>query len=100
MQMRTEFFSFSSSLFVPLSAPMAKSCALGDDIDQDQTAQYMQPDLDLCSPLVETDLCNKNLSGTQQVIFVLAKRGRVYISGAERVIRFISQCRQKGEHIW
>ena len=40
-----------------LSASLAKSWSFADGIGQDQTAQNVQSDLDLCRPLVISDIC-------------------------------------------
>ena len=47
-----------------LSAPSAKSWSFADGIDQDQTAQNVQSDLDLCRPLVKSDICGTIICGT------------------------------------
>ena len=68
-----------------LSAPWEKSWSLADGIDQDQTAQNMQSDLDLCCLLVKSEICGTIICGTQRILFTGIERGRFYISGAERV---------------
>ena len=58
-----------------LSAPWAKSWSLVDGINQDQTAQNEQSDLDLCHPLVESDICSTIICGTLWILFIDVKTG-------------------------
>ena len=47
-----------------LSALWAKSWSFADGIDQDQTAQNVQSDLDLCRSLVKSDIRGTTICGT------------------------------------
>ena len=67
---------------VPLTLLMicSKARAFADTIDQDQTAQNVQSDL-----RSKPSVCDKIVSGTRQVVFAAIDRGRVFISGAEKI---------------
>ena len=57
-----------------LSAPWeAKSWSLADGIDQDQTAQNMQSDLDLCRPLLKSDICGTIICGALWILFTFVE---------------------------
>ena len=60
----------------PLSRHRQKSWSFADDIDQDQTAQSVQYDLDLCRPLIKSNIRVKILCGTPWIVFTVVKRGR------------------------
>ena len=47
------YLPFIIFIALTLSASWAKSWSFADNIDQDQTAQNVQSDLDLCCPLVK-----------------------------------------------
>ena len=59
-----------------LSAPWAKSWTFADGIDQDQTAQNVQSDLDLCRPLDESDICGTINWGPLWILFTVVERDR------------------------
>ena len=65
--------------------PWAKKRAIANGIDQDQTAQNAQSDLDLWRPMVKSKLCDNSLCGMKYVVFADVEIGRVYKYGAERV---------------
>ena len=50
--------------YLTVSAPWAQSWSFADVIDQDQTAQNVPSDLDLCRPLVKSDICGTIICGT------------------------------------
>ena len=56
--------SIVDHLLYPFSASWAKPWAFAESIDQDQTAQNVQSDLDLCCLHVKSNLCDKILCGT------------------------------------
>ena len=47
------FISFVHTVLISFSASSVKRRTFANGIDQDQTAQNVQSDLDLCRPLVE-----------------------------------------------
>ena len=59
-----------------LSAPWAKSWSIVDGIDQDQTAQNLQSDLDLCYPLIKSDIRDTVICGTLDPTFTVVEKGR------------------------
>ena len=52
-----------------LSIPLAESWAFADGTDQDQTARFMQSDLDLCCPLLYLNVCVKILWNSVDCIY-------------------------------
>ena len=75
--------------------PWVKSWSLAKGIDQDQTAQNVQSDLDLYCPVVKSDISGTIICGTKWILFTVVERGRFSISGAERVncaSRYVSRC--------
>ena len=69
-----------------LSRPWAKSWSSADGIDQYQTAQNVQFDLDLFRRLAKSGICSTIICGTLWILFTVAERDRFYqISCAERV---------------
>ena len=61
-------------VILTLSAPWAESWSFADGIDQDQTAQNVQSDLDLRRPLVESDICGTIICGTLWILFTVVER--------------------------
>ena len=70
---------------VTLSAPWAKIVIFADGKDQDQTAQNVQSDLNLCRPVVKSDICGTIICRTLWILFTVVEIGLFLISGAERV---------------
>ena len=57
-----------------LLAPWTKSWSFADGIDQDQTAQKVQSDLDLCRPLIKSDImCYSYLWNSVDLIYCRRK---------------------------
>ena len=57
------------------SASWAKSWSFADGLDQDHTAQNVQSNLDLCRPLVKSDICGTIICGTLWILFTVVERG-------------------------
>ena len=58
------------------SAVWSKPWSFAAGIDQDQTAQNVQSDLDLRRPLVKSDICDTVICGTLWILFTVVERGR------------------------
>ena len=69
------FDSFSEQTLT-LSAQWAKSWSFADGVDQDQTAQNVKSDFDLCLPLVKSAIFGTIICGTIWILFIVVERGR------------------------
>ena len=71
--------------FLIPSAPLARLSVVVDGIDQDQTAQNVQSDLDLCRPPVNSSLYDKILLGLCRSYLHSSKEVGFALSDSERV---------------
>ena len=68
-------FSSNCCTVNPFSAT-DKSWSFAVGIDQYQTAQNVQSDLDQCRPILKSDVCGTIICGTLWVLFTVVERGR------------------------